>query len=696
MIITTSKIHMLRRLLPLLMLITVTTQVSGQINTEQVLRIGANTHYFEDYVLSIQYFNQVISVNPSQAKPYFYRAVAKLNLDDFRGAEEDATLALERNPFITEAYEVRGVARQNQGKNAEAIADYDRALEMQPENSSIIFNKAIAQHENRDTVGAKTTFSHLIRRFPKFEEGYLGRARLRLEMKDTIGAKADIDHALSLNSNAVNAYLLRADIAIHSGKDFKSALADMDKAVKLRPEAAGFYINRAYLRYMNDDIHGAFEDYDRAIGLEPANTAAIFNRGLLRAEVHDTNRAIDDFSRVLDLDCEDYKTLYNRAILLSEIGSFEAALADLDKVIEAFPDFAGAYFLRYDIKRRKGDSRSAQKDYDKSMALAKTTVQLTPDKQFSGSAYSGSAKTDKSNTSTAGDKVSAATQSTTQPKSETITETQEQVKRRFSSLTTVRSNYSAEKDYSTADIRGKVQDKDMAVELEPPFMLTYYTSPNEINPSSEYIREVDEINSLGLLRFVLQVARHPAQLPMYELEGPHRQSISYYNSYMAGHAPRAIDYFGRAMDLIALKDYDRAIADLNEAARLTPDFALAYLLRAQARYETVKATSEPGKALSRSGIMEAIADLDETLRHSPFMPVAYYNKGVLLAECGSYVEAIEALTRAIELKPVFGEAYYNRGFVYLSLGDKSSALPDLSRAGELGIVAAYPLLKRMK
>lgn len=150
------------------------------------------------------------------------------------------------------------------------------------------------------------------------------------------------------------------------------------------------------------------------------------------------------------------------------------------------------------------------------------------------------------------------------------------------------------------------------------------------------------------------------------------------------------------MDLIALKDYDRAIADLNEAARLTPDFALAYLLRAQARYETVKATSEPGKALSRSGIMEAIVDLDETLRHSPFMPVAYYNKGVLLAECGSYVEAIEALTRAIELKPVFGEAYYNRGFVYLSLGDKSSALPDLSRAGELGIVAAYPLLKRMK
>ena len=128
----------------------------GQINTEQVLRIGANTNYFEDYVLSIQYFNQVITVNPRLAKPYFYRAIAKLNLDDFAGAEEDATLAIERNPFITEAYEVRGVARQNQGKNREAIEDYNRVLEMFPEERGVLFNKAMAQGSIKDRKGAAT------------------------------------------------------------------------------------------------------------------------------------------------------------------------------------------------------------------------------------------------------------------------------------------------------------------------------------------------------------------------------------------------------------------------------------------------------------------------------------------------------------------------------------------------------------
>ena len=32
----------------------------AQINTDRVLTIGRNALYFEDYVLSIQYFNQVI------------------------------------------------------------------------------------------------------------------------------------------------------------------------------------------------------------------------------------------------------------------------------------------------------------------------------------------------------------------------------------------------------------------------------------------------------------------------------------------------------------------------------------------------------------------------------------------------------------------------------------------------------------
>ena len=49
---------------------------SAQINTDQVIRIGQNALYFEDYMLSIQYFNQAIQAKPYLAQPYFLRAIA--------------------------------------------------------------------------------------------------------------------------------------------------------------------------------------------------------------------------------------------------------------------------------------------------------------------------------------------------------------------------------------------------------------------------------------------------------------------------------------------------------------------------------------------------------------------------------------------------------------------------------------------
>ena len=56
---------MIKRILTVLLLFP--TLVCAQINTDRVMTIARNALYFEDYVLSIQYFNQVIN-----AKPYLY------------------------------------------------------------------------------------------------------------------------------------------------------------------------------------------------------------------------------------------------------------------------------------------------------------------------------------------------------------------------------------------------------------------------------------------------------------------------------------------------------------------------------------------------------------------------------------------------------------------------------------------------
>lgn len=177
----------------------------AQINTDQVIQIGRNAIYFEDYVLSIQYFNQVIGAKPYLAQPYYYRGVAKFNLEDFSGAEADASMAIDRNPFITDAYILRGMARQNLGHAPEAITDYDKALSMQPDNWDLNFKRALAQESIEDYDGASASFTDIIQRHPSFDAAYIGRARLNLTLKDTIAALDDINKAIEINPNAINA-----------------------------------------------------------------------------------------------------------------------------------------------------------------------------------------------------------------------------------------------------------------------------------------------------------------------------------------------------------------------------------------------------------------------------------------------------------------------------------------------------------
>ena len=658
------------------------SRLVAQINTEQVMRIGQNALYFEDYMLSIQYFNQVIQAKPYLARPYFLRAIAKLNLEDYAGAEEDATTAIDHNPFINDAYEVRGVARQNLGKLDAAIDDYRQSLKLLPENRGVIFNMALAQEENKDYEGAEASFAELLRAHPNYDSGYLGRAKLRLALADTVAALEDINHALEINKNATNGYVMRADIAIHSQRDYARALDDMNEAIKLEPRYAGFFINRAFLRYNLDDYFGAMADYDYAIQLDPLNSAALFNRGLLRAEVHDNNKAIDDFSRVLQLNPDDYKALYNRALLYKEIHDYRRSNADLGRVIDAFPTFAGAYFVRSENRRLAGDMRGAEADYRKSMALAKERVPVGESVITPGG-------------SVAADSTGVAS------------EPQEAVAARFTSLLTIENNADIQEQYSGNSTRGRVQDRNVNIEAEPPFTLSYYTSPTEIKENSYYLREIDDINSTRMLRFSVQLTNHEPQLTDEDAIRRHFESIEYYDSYLATHKPRAIDYFGRAMDFMTLHNYQAAIADLNRAIELTPDFTLAYLLRADARFkeaatavDDTPATDRPGQrelaAQQRRHTFESIiADLDRVAELSPRMAIAHYNKGFILLEMQDYTQAVSSFNRAIELKPDMGEAYYNRGFVYFKLGNKPAGTADLSKAGELGVIPSYNLLKRM-
>lgn len=654
----------------------------SQVNAEQVLNIGRNVLSMDDYMLSIQYFNQAIKAKPYLSDPYFFRAIAKLSLEDYKGAEDDCTLAIERNKYKTEAYKVRGFARMNMGRDSLAIEDYNIGLSHNPLDKYFLFYKGVAQSELSDFSGADSTFSVLLRHYPKFEEGFAARGRLNILKGDTVAALSDLDKAISLSRSLINPYLLRAQIE-WARKEWDKAGEDIDAAIRLQPDIPDLYVNRAFIRYNSDDFFGAMSDYNYTLSLDPRNTSALFNRALLRYEVNDLPRAEADLSEVIGLEPDNFVALYNRGLMRVEMGKNKEAEEDFGKIIKKYPRFYPVYYAMAEAKRNLGDMRTAMKLVYQADDMVKNYV-TNPDKN----------PLDRPTIAAAETRDARDTSNSEESEMEVMT--------RFNRLVTVSEAVETQLSYNEK-IKGRVQDRNVQVEPEPMYAITFTPAEQTLRSVSNYFRELDDLNRQNLIK--RQFYLLPG-IPACKNEEETQQLFSLADdlrNLKEGGRSRPVDRLALGIALIMLKNYPEAIENIDDVISTDPKFTVAYMARAFARYMNMITSNLSAEGdvtlqrMSRSGLLqEVIADYDAALSLNPRLVFAWFNKGNIYYTLGDYTSAMQCYSNAIQIDPEFGQAFYNRGLSYLQAGNKSAAFSDLSKAGELGVLPSYNLLKRMK
>lgn len=659
--------------------------VAAQTNAEQVLAIGRNVLSMEDYMLAIQYFNQAIKAKPYLADPYFFRALAKLSLDDYKGAEADCSLAIERNKFKTEAYKVRGFARQFLGKPEEAIADFNIGLEYNPIDKYFLFYKAVAQTEIKAYESADTTFSTLLRQYPKFEEGFTARGKLNIEKGDTTAALQDLERSISLSKSFINPYLLRAEIE-WKRKEWDKAAEDMGAAIRLRPELPDLYVNRAFIRYNSDDFFGAMSDYNYAIELDPANTPAIYNRALLRYEVKDLPRAEEDLSRVLALEPDNFHALYNRGLVWLEEGKNREALSDFEAITRRFPRFYPVYYAMAEAYRNLGDMKKAMQLVHHADGLVEKYV-----------SNPGKNPLDRP--------TIAAAESYDSRKSDGAEESETEIMDKFNRLVTVSEASETQLSYNER-IKGRVQDRDVHIEPEPSYAISFIEGPASLRSISNYFKELDDLNRQRLIsrQFYLS-AGLPSGVGEAESEELFRFADELTRLINSG-GGRPVDRLALGVTQTLLKNFPDAIQNINAVINDDNCFAVAYMARGYVKYAQALAEAkkkEKGddkdtfieRQMSHALLTEAIADYDQALSLNPRLVFAWFNKGNIYYAVGDYTSAMQCYTEALNIDKEFGQAFFNRGLAYLQSGNKQQAFSDLSRAGELGIIPSYNILKRM-
>ena len=255
-----------------------------------------------------------------------------------------------------------------------------------------------------------------------------------------------------------------------------------------------------------------------------------------------------------------------------------------------------------------------------------------------------------------------------------------------------------------AEYRGKVQNRNMLIEFEPSFVLTYYVDGGGIERSAYYIRHVEEMNRRLALENPLLLVCKERSLDGNEIEY-HFAHIDELSKSVAGENSDAVSCMLRAIDFYLLQDVESAMLDADRAVALDSLSWEPYFVRSFIRSKRMETTEAVKRDAGNDGVGGKMAlhdidyrlvkaDLDRVLELVPDFAFAYYNRANVNVTLNDYKAAIVDYTAAIELNDGFAEAYFNRGLSRIYIGNVREGVSDLSKAGELGMFQAYNIIKR--
>lgn len=624
---------------------------AAQINTDHVMYTGRTKLYFGNNINAIENFNMVIRVKPYLPEPYFYRGVAKLNLEDFRGAKSDLDKALEIKPFYPDAYLYRGVVNYNLNDYAASMEDYSVALEMGGDNADVYNNRGIC----------------------------------KAAMHDLEGAIADYSKSIELSPKNFNAHLNRS-LAYQSLKEWDKAISDCNQLIRIRPNSPMGYMSRGMVKIEKKDYAGALRDFDVAIQFDPQNAFAYHNRGLVKQQLESYEAAIIDYDQAIALNGQMASAYFNRAIAKEMSGRNDYQ-----------PDYNYAELLDERFAKRPWQTEVEREEQQRQMLsqYQQQSNQQTAPKSVGQEPVDGQIA-DEDNNEQGG---------------ENEIDYEELRKRKMkANLVMVDDREKPGEDVS----KRRVQDRTVSINLLDLFFVSAISKNTVDNNNIGYFNlMVEQLNAASNYDPYLTISNQT--LASAASQDYYGNQVLLYNERIKQNPDVAINYIYRGLfKSLESSDYNAAIADFDKALKIDDRNLIAYFLRATTRTKMLEAIlSVQQQQLhganmldSQQGISSGVSlkdnlDVEEVLTDylailymNPGFFFAYYNRGNLYVKLEKYGEALEEYSKAIAQEPDFAEAYYNRGLVKILLNNIDGAAADLSHAGELGIEAAYNVIKR--
>jgi tetratricopeptide (TPR) repeat protein len=476
--------------------------------------------------------------------------------------------------------------------------------------------------------------------------------------------------------------LLRGTAYMIKG-DNDQAIKDLDEAVRLNPSDADAFFSRGGAYFKKGDYDRAMADYDQANWLNPDHLGAYVGRTdiykrLYKTQLLDGDPASDLFGRRL------YASLFEGSAETEQRSekhwrSVEERFALLDEAIHRKPKDAEAYYKRGNAYRSLG-----RRHHDRALADYSEAIRLD-EKHLKAYAW-------------------RATILHAKGQYDLAIADLDQVIRARPDLEWPLSNRALVHEHQ-GDYDRAIADLNEAIRVEtsmlppPRWGEEPHGLPFHVRRGRVYERKGERDNAIADYRKVLTSFRGRSFHDMLDSvkalkrlgadlsdfpQHDEAQEVAHLTE-LVQKAPTNENYWRRRCAAYNKKrQYDLAIADCNEAIRLTLALPSRGVTASLDRSGLARIYNQRGIAYRNTNDLDrAIADFDEALRLQPSTAEYYHNRGQLQAEWRDYERALDDYRLAIRLNPKVPEYYDSRGRAYELKGDREKASANFNKAREI-------------
>ena len=327
------------------------------------------------YEAAIAKLDPLLHADPSQAKLWYAKALALVNLQRFGEAVTSAQLSVQLNPTFAPGYQLLGNActqledkrgaisaykqaahcylDQGDKKQAQTCLDKLKALGPQfiPneqksfQESQEFFQKISVGAESGDHEAALNNLNWLLNFDPKNAEALAKRGLVQAKRRNYSAALADINLALQLCPNDLNLRLQRGKIRLWLN-DAEGAMADFSALLETEwGDTSEIYCLRSQAYQQLNDLDSAFQDLANALYINPENSECYRVRGDIYRGLKDWEEAISNYRRAISLSLEQGNQFNYKKL--------QAKIAEIERKIEREKQEASR-IIRVPIKSRHG------------------------------------------------------------------------------------------------------------------------------------------------------------------------------------------------------------------------------------------------------------------------------------------------------------------------------------------------------